>query len=307
MRTMKFTPNEIRDLCSSSGGKFAVNETQTAFQWCKRLSLGHYENFPVGSVLIPKSQRPHFFSVYAFSRIADDIADEPGFDQAERAALLQQYESLLLHHSAKSTHPIFRSLHETIDKCSIPLLPLVQLLEAFRRDVFFVRPVTLNDIDDYCSYSANPIGELVLRITGAYSQQNHQKSNAICTALQMVNFWQDTSTDLRRGRNYYPITLCTDISFDDKNLGNEEFCTNFPSVLNAVIDATWQKFEEGQSLIASIPMLRLRSEIAFTIIGGKYILSRVQELGVDIVHQRPALSVLSFPSIGIRTLLLLLR
>lgn len=307
MRTMKFTPNEIRDLCSSSGGKFAVEETQAAFRWCKRLALGHYENFPVGSVLIPKSQRPHFFSVYAFSRIADDIADEPGFDQVERAALLQQYESLLLHHSAKSSHPIFRSLHETIEQCSIPLLPLLQLLEAFRRDVFFVRPVTLDDIDDYCSYSANPIGELVLRIAGAYSQENHHRSNAICTALQMVNFWQDTSTDLLRGRNYYPITLCGDISFDDKNLGNEKFYTNFPSILNAVVDATWQKFDEGQSLIASIPMIRLRSEIAFTIIGGRYILSRVQQLGIDILHQRPALSVLSFPSICIRTLLLLLR
>ncbi len=304
---MKFRPDEIRDLCTASGGRFAVAETQAAFQWCKRLALGHYENFPVGSVLIPKMQRPHFFSVYAFSRIADDIADEPGFTQEERSALLQQYESLLLHHSAQSTHPIFRSLDVSIRVCSIPLQPLLHLLEAFRRDIFFVRPVTFDDIYDYCSYSANPIGELVLRISGAYSTENHRKSNAICTALQMVNFWQDTSTDLQRGRNYYPVTLCGDLSFDAQNLGNDKFYTNFQYILNTVVDTTYTKFDEGQSLIDSIPMMRLRSEIALTVVSGRYILSQVHQLGVNILNHRPALSASSFPSICIRTLKLLMR
>lgn len=303
---MKFTPDEIRDLCTPTGGRFGVTDAAEAYRWCRRLALGHYENFPVGSVLIPKVQRPHFFAVYAFSRVADDIADEPGFTQEERAQLLKQYETLLCHHSSASSHPIFRSLDTTIRDCQIPLLPLLQLLEAFRRDVFFIRPVTLDDVYDYCTYSANPVGEMVLRIAGCYSQSNHELSNAICTGLQMVNFWQDTSTDLLRGRNYYPITMSKDVSFDIEDLGNEKFCTNFPSVLASVLEATDNQFTIGMSLIKALPTLRLRSEIALTVVCGRYIASQVRQLGTDIIKTRPALSVNSLPSVFFGTLKLLM-
>lgn len=301
---MKFSPEEIRDLCSHNGGRFAVENIDSATIWCKRLALGHYENFPVGSLLIPAEKRPHFFSVYAFSRIGDDIADEPGFEQQERIELLEKMSQLLQYEESMS-NPIFLALGQTVKQCGIPANTLLKLLTAFKRDVCFVRPVTWEDVFDYCEHSANPIGELVLRIMDSYNEENLLLSNYICTALQLTNFWQDTSTDIKRGRIYYPISLNESLMFEESNLGNQEFYAKFSDVLKKSIIVTNELFDKGEKLVCRLQKLRLRLEIAATISGGRYVLNRVERSNSEILHNRPALSALALPSLFYNSLKLL--
>lgn len=304
---MKFEPNEIRDLCTKTGGRFAIGKTEHAFDWCKTLALKHYENFPVGSLLIPAYARPHFYSVYAFSRIADDIADEEGFDTGERVDLLKAMEELLMNEKESLSNPIFVALHYTCLQNKIPKIPFLKLLEAFRRDIHFVRPVTWNDVFDYCEHSANPVGELVLRIMGSYSTKTHEMSDYVCTALQLANFWQDTASDLKRGRNYYPSSICNGLDFKNDNLGKEEFCTKFIGILTEATDITDTLFENGKGILPLLRGWRLRSEIALTISGGLYINSRVKNIGADILLNRPALSLRALPSVLYGCMKLLLR
>lgn len=304
---MKFTPEEIRDLCTKTGGRYAVAEKDEAFGWCKKLALKHYENFPVGSLFVPAHARPHFYSVYAFSRIADDIADEPGFETSERIALLEMLEEMLTDEMLTSSNPIFKALYYTCTENEIPKQPFLKLLEAFRRDIHFTRPVTWDDVFDYCEHSANPVGELVLRIMGDYSEKTSELSNCICTALQLANFWQDTASDLKRGRNYYPSAQCRGLDFTEDNLCKEEFSAKFNSVLMEAVLVTETLFNQGKGIIPLLKGWRLRTEIALTITGGLYINSQVKEIGSDILLRRPALSVRALPSLFYGCLKLLLR
>ncbi len=304
---MKFTPEEIRDLCTKTGGRYAVTKKDEAFGWCKKLALNHYENFPVGSLLVPAHARPHFYSVYAFSRIADDIADESGFETSERIALLGMLGEMLTDEMLSYSNPIFKALYYTCAENEIPKRPFHKLLEAFRRDIYFTRPVTWDDVFDYCEHSANPVGELVLRIMGNYNEKTSELSDCICTALQLANFWQDTASDLQRGRNYYPSTLCGELDFTEDNLCKEEFSAKFNSVLMEAVSVTETLFDRGKEIIPLLKGWRLRSEIALTISGGSYINSQVRKIGSDILLHRPALSVRALPSLFYGCIKLLLR
>ncbi|MBK9249876.1 MAG: squalene/phytoene synthase family protein [Ignavibacteria bacterium] len=233
---MKFNTEELLELTTESGGRFSVISLEAAQEFCKKIATSHYENFPVGSILIPKKFRNDFFSVYAFSRVADDIADELASQgQLRQLHALNRFEKLLADMSVSKVqegNPIFIALKHTREIRKIPIEPFQNLLTAFKQDVRFQQPVTMHDNISYCQYSANPIGELVLRIFGLWNTKTAPLSNSICTGLQLANFWQDISRDKHNGRIYIPQRILSDYEFDLKdNLVNGRNNTNFTNVL----------------------------------------------------------------------------
>ena len=181
-------------------------ELQNAYSECRRIAE-HYENFPVGSVLVPKRLRKHFFALYAFMRSADDFADFPSRPREERLKLLEDWRFKLQHvlTGGKPDHPVFLALANTISECQLPGEPLEKLLEAFEFDARGdVRFETFEDLRWYTSRSADPVGELVLALFGYRDEKRIRLSNDICTGLQLLNFIQDIKEDLTNDRYYYP-------------------------------------------------------------------------------------------------------
>ncbi len=290
---MNYSQEELLDLTTASGGRFCVSTLGDAQAFCKRIATSHYENFPVGSLLIPKKYREHFYSVYAFSRIADDLADELLTAGGEVQHLaLDAFELQLLDTTTnQSGNPIFIALRHTMLVREIPREPFRRLLTAFRQDVDFKRPVTMQDNLDYCHYSANPVGELVLRIFGLWNSTVAPLSDAVCTGLQLANFWQDISRDFEKGRIYIPKNILPDFPLEIKdNLVSGGNYGNFTQVLKEVMIHTEALFEKGSGLVKYLPYFRLRLEIALTIEGGRAILQKTNRLGENILFQRPSIS-----------------
>jgi hydroxysqualene synthase len=187
-----------------------------AYATCEALAQSHYENFPVASRLLPPAMRPHVAAVYAFARVADDIADEGSDPPAARETQLRAWQQRL-HDAATaivgnqpaSTRDdrIFVALGHTIRSLDLPLTLFDDLLSAFGQDTTMTRYRSWSDVLDYCRRSANPIGRLVLRIAGYRDLALDQSSDALCTALQLTNFWQDFGRDWRAGRLYVPLDV----------------------------------------------------------------------------------------------------
>ena len=180
---------------------------QAAYAWCLRLAHEHYENFPVASRLLPAASRPHVAAVYAFARTADDFADEGERSEAERLRLLDDWQSRLADAVAGRTRAdgsdasqIFLALGESIRTCKLDFHDLENLLSAFRQDVTTRRYDNWDALADYCRRSANPVGRLVLGIVGQRSEKLFEYSDAVCTALQLTNFWQDLERDWAKGQ-----------------------------------------------------------------------------------------------------------
>ena len=178
-----------------------------AYEHCRKIALGHYENFPVGSILIPKKLRPHFFALYAFMRTADDFADLPHRSKEERLVLLADWRRQLdeLVAGKETENPIFLALCNTISECKLSVEPLYRLLEAFEFDAGGeVHFETFEDLRWYTSRSADPVGALVLSLFGYRDQKLIRLSNEICSGLQLLNFIQDIREDIANSRYYYP-------------------------------------------------------------------------------------------------------
>ncbi len=194
--------------------KYSLEE---AYQYCRKIALGHYENFPVGSVLIPKNNRQHFYALYAFMRTADDFADLPDRPKQERLELLADWRRQLDEVSSEDEpkNPIFLALRNTITQCKLQTAPLYRLLEAFEFDakgeVVFE---TFDDLRWYTSRSADPVGELVLALFGYRDAYRIKLSNEICSALQLLNFVQDIKVDVANKRYYYPKEDCRIFGID---------------------------------------------------------------------------------------------
>lgn len=284
-------------LTEYDGGRFAVSNTEEADAFCKSLALGSYENFPVGSLLIPKKIRPHFYAVYAYCRIADDLGDEYPGNPEERINALAKFEALLdVDYSGNiETNPIFRALSRTIKQCNIPIRTLKNLLEAFRSDVRFEPRERYEELLQYCKYSANPVGEAVLRIFDNYGEQTAKHSDMICTALQLANFWQDVSRDKEIGRCYIPRE-CFPQGTDKKELSHLELLEDAyrQNLLGDIIEELCiraeKMFSEGRKLIPMLDSFRLRREISAVIAGGEIICRKTRDIGNDIYKVRPEVS-----------------
>src|SRR5450755_1051233 len=171
-----------------------------AREYCRRLARSHYENFSVASWFLPKHLRQHFFNVYAYCRISDDLGDEVGNPVAS-LALFEEWEAELDRcYDGGARHPVFVALAETVREFDIPKHEFSDLLRAFRKDQSVTRFDTFDDVLTYCRYSANPVGHLVLYLCGYRDAEHQQLSDFTCTALQLANFWQDVTTDYAKGR-----------------------------------------------------------------------------------------------------------
>lgn len=295
-----------------------------AYAHCLDLVASHYENFPVASVLVPAEVRPHIAAVYAFARAADDFADEPGYSTRERLRLLDEWLERL-HASLGAVPPadlepgggahvatapdpasadrIFLALAHTIRSRELPVALFEALLSAFRQDVTVTRYETWAAVDDYCRRSANPVGRLVLRLFGHRDERLDRWSDAICTALQLTNFWQDFAVDWSRGRLYVPEEAWRAVAADPVGLSPAMVTTPpaWQKALAACGARTATLFEHGRPLLAHTRG-RLRWELAATWHGGRRILERLEQSRFDPVAQRPTLGAADALVIGWRLL-----
>jgi squalene synthase HpnC len=262
-----------------------------AFAFCARLTRAHYENFPVASLLLPGDLRPYVYSIYAFARTADDFSDEGVRPAGERLRLLDDWERQLNEcYQGKATHPIFIALAETVAQKSIPKQPLSRLLQAFRMDVTKNRFDSFEDLLFYCRHSANPVGQLVLYVFGKASADAIAHSDAICTGLQLTNFWQDLSIDLEKGRLYVPLEDLDRFGYTEKDLQGRNVDHRFRSLMR------WEVERARAYLISGTPLLplvdrRLRFELDLTIRGGLGILRKMETGGYNVYARRPALTL----------------
>jgi phytoene synthase len=244
--------------------------------------------------------RPHIAAVYAFARAADDFADEGSRSNSARLALLDDW-ARLLHQAAdggsgshaaigddSTASDIFLALGHTIRTCRLDVQLFDDLLSAFRQDVLIKRYETWDELLDYCRRSANPIGRLVLRIAGYHDDRRDGWSDAICTALQLTNFWQDLARDWQNGRLYVPQSLLRASGAREDALAHRTLGAEWQSALRAAAAKTRDLFDAGRPVADSVSG-RLRWELRATWIGGMRILDRLDRSAFDVFNRRPAL------------------
>lgn len=279
-----------------------------AYARCLRIAQSHYENFPVASRLLPKPVRPHIAAIYAFARIADDFADEGDRRPDARLSLLDDWQQRL--DRAAAGHPgendgsdaaaIFTALSDTMRTFRLEPELFSDLLSAFRQDVIVNRYADWDELMDYCRRSANPVGRLVLRINGYRSEALDRQSDAVCTALQLVNFWQDLERDMRKGRLYVPLTLVRDAGADVEDLRRGRFTPAWATTLSHAGDRTKAHFLQGRG-VADAVRGRLRYELRATWLGGMQILRRLEAIDYNVFARRPTLGLGDAAMIGVRT------
>jgi phytoene synthase len=284
-------------------------QLQAAYDACARLAREHYENFPVASLLLPAAMRPHVAAVYAFARTADDFADEGTHTVEERLRLLDEWLALLKDEGRRTrvdigpvpAEQIFLAVHHTIRERRLPLNLFEDLLSAFRQDVTVRRYAAWSDLLDYCRRSANPVGRLVLRIAGHEDPELDRQSDALCTALQLANFWQDLERDWDKGRLYVPRDALEAAGAVESDLDARRITPAWRAALSAVASRTRELFEEGRGVADGVSG-RLRWELRLTWLGGVRILDRLERGGFDVFRRRPSLGPADAPVIVWRAL-----
>lgn len=273
-----------------------------AYAYCERIARSHYENFPVASFLLPKQLRPHVAAVYAFARSADDFADEEQRAPEERYRLLEDWRELLWqcadpHSPTRTYSPLFRALGHTIRVCGLPVSLLEDLLSAFRQDVATHRYETWSDLLDYCRRSANPVGRLVLRIAGYGGDEVDHRSDAVCTALQLTNFWQDFAVDWRRGRLYLPRETWASRGARENDLDHETMTPAWRDALDHAASRTRLLFDDGRA-VCDMVRGRLRYELRVTWLGGRLILDRLEDQDYNVFRSRPTVARGDVPALA---------
>ena len=257
--------------------------------YCKQLAESHYENFHVASWFLPKALRPHFHSIYAYCRISDDLGDEVG-DTAQALALLDLWgRELDACYEGRARHPVFVALNETIRACAIPKEPFADLLTAFRQDQKVTRFTTMQDVLDYCHYSANPVGRLVLYASGEVNEENFRLSDATCSALQLANFWQDVRVDYAKDRVYLPQADMQHFGVTDATIAAGIATPEFRALLRYEVEYTRDMFEQGLPLIGKVNR-DLALDLDLFSRGGLEILRAIERQDYDVLSARPAIT-----------------
>jgi squalene synthase HpnC/squalene synthase HpnD len=262
---------------------------EAAQRYTRWLATHHYENFNVVSWLLPKELHQHFYNVYAYCRWADDLGDE--VPETMRALeLLDWWERELdACYDAWPSHPVFVALRETIVAKDIPKQPFADLLKAFRQDQMVKRYPNSEAILGYCVHSANPVGRLVLYVSGYRDEERQRLSDATCTALQLANFWQDVSRDLEKGRIYIPLDAVASHGLDENDIVERRFDERYVRLMKDLIAQTRTLFAEGMPL-ARMVNGRLSVDLEMFSRGGLAVLDAIEAMGYDTLHHRPAIS-----------------
>lgn len=265
------------------------------------MPVEHYENFPVASLLIPRALRPAVEALYAFARSADDIADEGGASDAERLAGLAHYQAQLdaIEAGKAPEGELFERLAAVVKRHELPVALLRDLLDAFAQDVVKKRYANFTELADYCRRSANPVGRLMLRIFGCASAENDARSDAICTSLQLINFWQDVAIDLDKGRIYLPEEDRRRFGVTEESLFKRQSSEAFRALMRFEIERARAMMLEGAPLARALPG-RFGWEIRLVVQGGLRILEKIEANGFDALHQRPQLVRSDWPWLALR-------
>jgi len=281
-------------------GLHGAPELREAYAACQALAESHYENFPVASRLLPAHLRPHVAAIYAFARTADDFADEPGKEPAERLHLLADWRRKL--HDRSESSKEFLALHDTMERFDLPVQLFDDLLDAFVQDVTTTRYETWASVLDYCRRSANPVGRLVLRLNGYRDDRLDTASDAVCTALQLTNFWQDLAIDWPRGRLYVPEEIWRPHKAEPRALDGARLTPEWAAALGDCGGRTRALFAQGRPVCDGVAG-RLRYELRATWLGGTRILDRLDRSGFDVSTSRPKLGTVDALVIAFGTLL----
>jgi squalene synthase HpnC len=263
---------------------------EEAFAYCEARTKAHYENFPVG-LFVPRARRRYVYALYAFARTADDFADEPIYEGV-RARKLEEWEQLLdAAYRGEAQGPIFVALGETVRRFGIPRQLLADLLSAFRQDTEKTRYESWAELLDYCRRSANPVGRLVLLVFEEPGDELPALSDAICTALQLANHWQDAAVDYARGRIYIPEELMRRHGVSSFDFSRGRVSDGWRELMADLIARTRELFQQGRPLCDRVSRA-LRFEMRLTWLGGMSILDRIEATGGDVFERRPKHSAL---------------
>ena len=276
-------------------------ELAAAYAACERLARSHYENFPVASRLLPAKMRPHVAAIYAFARIADDMADEGTRLPAERLADLDRWgarldAALAGHRDSDPDAYVFVAVRHSIETCPLPRALFHDLLSAFRQDVAVMRYQSWDALLDYCRRSANPVGRLVLRVAGVDSAPADAASDAVCTALQLTNFWQDLEIDWMKGRLYVPESIWRPADAREADLALRRLTPEWRAALQEATRRTRALFDEGRAVCDAVSG-KLRYELRATWLGGTRILAKLEAADFDMFTSRPTLTKADVPSL----------
>ena len=274
-----------------------------AYAACEALARAHYENFPVASRLLPRAMRPHVAAVYAFARTADDIADEGSAPLAERQAQLDAWQRRL--HAAVAVERsgavpqahedvIMVALAHSIRSLDLPIPLFDDLLSAFGQDTMTTRYDSWAEVFDYCRRSANPVGRLVLRIAGYRDEALDRSSDALCTALQLTNFWQDFGHDWVIGRLYVPRDVTVSCRAREMDLNGPFLNDAWMAAMRQCVDQTRAQFDTGRAVCDGVSG-RLRYELRLTWLGGMRILERIERTGAALLTDRPTIGTRDVP------------
>jgi squalene synthase HpnC len=273
--------------------EYAIPETAPsvaeAQDYCRRLARSHYENFSVTSWFLPERLRQHFFHVYAYCRISDDLGDEVG-NARQSLQLLDAWESELnACYDGSPRHPVFVALAETVRQFEIPKHEFSDLLTAFRQDQTTPRYETFGDLLGYCRNSANPVGHLVLYLCGYSDAERQRLSDFTCTALQLANFWQDVSVDYAKGRVYLPLEDLRRFGVSEDTIRNSENTPAFREMMKFEVARTREWFVQGLPLVGKVSR-ELAIDIDLFSRGGMEILRAIERQDYAVLGQRPVIS-----------------
>jgi squalene synthase HpnC len=260
------------------------------------MPVQHYENFPVASLLLPRHLRKPIEAIYAFARSADDIADEGNRPDAERLGLLEDYRQQLTR-IERGEHdnlpPMFKELAHWIGVHQLPFSLFHDLLDAFSQDVTTKRYAQFDDLLDYCRRSANPIGRLLVHLNHRQSVQTLQWSDAICSALQLINFWQDVAIDWAKGRVYLPQADLDRFGVRESDIARAVAGPAWQALMDFQCDRARALLESGRPLCRALPG-RMGFELRFILVGGNAVLDKIQAARGDVFRQRPVLGTLDW-------------
>jgi squalene synthase HpnC len=254
------------------------------------MPVDHYENFPVASILLPRRLVPAVEAIYAFARSADDIADEGDALPAERLAALAAYETALdaIERGKTPAEPMFRRLAEAMARHALPLEPLRDLLSAFRQDVVTTRYPDYATLLDYCRRSANPVGRLMLGLYGELEPARLRESDAVCSALQLINFWQDVAIDIDKGRIYLPQEDLARFQVKEEDIAQARTGPAWRALMRFEVERARALMLEGAPLAMRLPG-RIGWELRLVVQGGLRILEAIERADYDVFRRRPRL------------------
>jgi squalene synthase HpnC len=262
-----------------------------ALRYTHWLATHHYENFQVVSFLLPKRLHQDFYNVYAFCRWADDLGDEIG-DTAESLRLLAWWrEQLHAMYAGRASHPVFVALEDTARRHQLPMNLFDDLIKAFEQDQTVTRYQTFEELFDYCRYSANPVGRLVLGLCGYRDEARQALSDATCTALQLANFWQDVIVDLEKDRVYLPLGLLEAHGYPVEALAARQCDDRFRAAMREAVGVARDLFHKGMPLAGQVDR-RLAIDLELFSRGGLLVLEKIERQNYDVLRARPAVSKL---------------